>query len=338
MLNEAVTVLLFFTGTVAFVPETPDSNRVEALLMNVQGHEQFLAIPLERLRKPDRDCKETEALREPLCKQYHPFCVCHLRDGVDAASITKVIMLTKSGKYTLPDRPPSELNGITVGDIGWLANMRYVKPRAARVDRNTLKGNVGAQVEFGWTKAATCLFEEVHCEKRDGTPYRKIFDVEFDDWIDPVDEDHPVAELVVFQTKISAEPVVRVQFVKDGEPMEQSLELKVDGNSCPVLFFNSMHSGGDPEFLCDQCEGDSALSGHFRSFGRITGDSNGLRIHRQCGDDDYKELPIILPEICADMEVFEFEVTELVKGERRFLPTVITLGDRIICPAAVLSN
>lgn len=340
MLSESVTVFLFFTGTVAFVPERPDSNRVEAFLMNVEGHEQLLLIPLDRLRHRDRDCIEATDNPRPLCSRVDRFCVCDLRREVDTDSITEISLLTRSGEYMLPDRPPAELNGTTVGDIGWLANMKYVKPRAATIDRNMLKGNVGTRIEFGWAKAATCLFEEVRCEKQDGTPYRKIFDIEFDDWLDPIDENHPVAELVVFQATTSAGPTVRFRFVRNGDPMEQSLELKADGKSCPILLYNSMYAKGDSKFLCEECDRDSDRSNHFRFFGKITGDVNGVGIHRQCGADDYKELPIVFPEICKDMKVFDLKAAELKSREAHMLlpGQVITLGDRIICPAAVLSN
>lgn len=337
MASDPIAVV-FFAGMIAFVPENPGSNSLEALVVNVDGHDQLLVIPLNRLAMPDRDCLPTKELPKPLCVKYDPFCICELRKEVDALSTTKIIIETNPGKYTLPSTPPSDLNQMTVSDIGWLANMNHVKPSAAKVDRGTFARNVGASLMFGWKKAATCLFEEARCEKRDGSIYRKIFDIEFDEWLDPFDESHPVAELVAFHIALKT-PWIKVEFWRDKKSEYQEIELKSDdGKSSPILLYNSMTSQDNSADLCDLCEEDGPLSDHFRSFGLLAGDSNGLPIHRQCGEEDYKEMPLVFPVLCEDMDVFYYKFSLPQKGKRKLSGPVTTLGDRIICPPAVLSN
>lgn len=48
MQASALTMLLYFSGVIAFVP-VPQSNNVDALLMNLEHHEQILVVPLDRL-------------------------------------------------------------------------------------------------------------------------------------------------------------------------------------------------------------------------------------------------------------------------------------------------
>jgi hypothetical protein len=315
MMNESATILLFFTGMVAFVPEQPKSNTIEAFLVNVQGHHQYLSIPWDRLEN-ERECRG-------ICsKEDGELCVCDLRkEGeVDADSITEIVIPTNAGNRFLPDAPPRALTPHNAGDIGWLVNMSYVKPRASKIDPARLTGNVGAQMKFGWTDAATCRFEEAECEVGENK-YRRVFKVEFDDWIDPFDESQPVAELVVFEAKVSV-PVLKIAFKKHNVWQSQEIKLKCDSQSCPIFISNSMASDDDSKALCKKCEGDSGISDHFRSFGRLAGSDNGLPIHRKCEDDDYENLPEGVPALCGP--------------GNRFGPR--TLGDRIICPPAVLSN
>jgi hypothetical protein len=334
MQTESAVVLLFFAGMTAFVPKTPQSNRLDVLLVNVEHHDQQLIVPLEKLREHARSCEGM------ICSPGgNDLCVCDLRKRgvVDPNSITQIELRTSAGSNYLPANPPSSLTEQNAGEIAWLVNMAYVKPRAARINPNSIKGNVGTQMmNFGWTDAATCLFDEAICEVKEGWR-RRIFDIEFDDWADPVDESQPAAEVVVFKAEAEVSPpTVSIKFWRNGKQEEQFLKLASD-SQVPLLISNSTRSDGSANELCEKCEGDSTLSDHFRSFGRLAGDNNGLPIHREC--DDYEEFPInSFPALCKQLERFGIGLPEALRGERALAPDVITLGDRIICPPAVLSN
>jgi hypothetical protein len=328
MQAPTVTMLLFFSGMIAFVP-VPQSNYVEALLLKIEHHEQILVLPLNKL-KNEADC-------EGLCSREGHLCVCRLRkeEEVDPSEITTITIGSSPGPYSLPREPPKELTEANMYDIDWLVSMEHVKRRSARINRRRVSDNVGTQMQFGWAQAATCQFEEAKCAVQ-GKMRRRVFDVEFDDWLNSPDVSQPVAELVVFQA--TAGPSIEIHFKNKVDKHTKKLDLEIDEGPYPVLISNSTKSEHNAKELCEQCEEDFGQSDHFRSFERLSGPGLGVPIHRQCGADDYKDLPQKPFPICDAADIFGVNSDFMADKALRARFPWATLGDRIICPPAALAN
>lgn len=298
-MNTPVTVLLFFSGTIAFVQDVPEPLKVNALLLRVdEDHQQQLTIPIASLQCK-ADCKLP---CESVIVEGTALCDCPL----DGATVS---LQTQSGTKPLPYRPPGSLPDETnFGKIDWLLSMWYVKPSAAEVVRGRIPRNVGTQITFGWNEGATCRFEESLCDNE-----RRVWGVVFNTgiFVDPV---QAVPELVVFESTVTAP----ITITRGGQ--SATLRLNCPGRSdCPILISNSLPSEGNSDELClpDLC--DEKGGDHFREYGRLTDDGLlGLVPERLC--ERYAPLDNVLPELCFMPRAF---------GPR-------TLGDRIICPPTIL--
>lgn len=315
-------ILLFFSGTIAFVPERPGSNLVNALLINVAGHNQRLRVPIASLQQQERGCPTQGGYCSVVERT---FCQCPLHDDNNPLNdVTVSILNPIPSNQTLPTRPPGRLPvPQNVGSIGWLVNMGHVKPDAARVVQARIQENAGGTVSFNWHEAATCIFEEAICivERRE---VRRVFAVRF-----PVaigfNREQAVPESVVFKSMVStAQARIRLKKESAG-PVHLDLKDCLVATGCPVFIVNSMVLEDDSQTLCNACSEDRDKPAHFREFRRLTNDVFGAAPHRLCGGNDHKDLPNTSPPLCTQ----SLDTLELKRE-------VKAISNRVICPSATM--
>ncbi len=311
-------VLLFFSGVIAFVPEFPEPNQVNAFLINVAKHDQRLRIPLGSLK--GGKCPYTSYLSGYCEKdEANTFCDCDLdKDKGVAVSIVGEYKSTKS----LPTKPPVELLDKNVGDISWLVNMWNVKASVASLKTEKIQKYVKGQVSFNWVDAATCRFEEALCEV-DKVKMRRIYAVKFDvAFVDNLMQATP--ELVVFESTNTSQEVT-IKLEQRGKPVADLILICPDRDSCPVLITNVMELPDNSEELCEDC-GESKKEGeHFLEYRQLTGDPFGVSPHRLCKAKHYRNVRDELPALC--------EVLNHLPP--RAVPTAVS--NRVICPPAILA-
>jgi hypothetical protein len=356
-MTDGVSLALIFSGMIAFVPNLngpPQS--MTALLLNAYEHQPLLRVPMSTIAA-ESACPRACHIR---ClatdkETFAPYCECPLE-----AVTVSLSPLAAQSPGAFPDRPEGVLPAPSnAKSIAWLVHLRNLDDHFSKIDQEKLKRFDGSRITFPWTQAATCAFDE-EINDRSRTVFMDKFIQE-----GKVVHEQAVAEMAVFEVAVTSRKVKLEAARAAGNVFTIILACPAQ-LSCPIVFVNAARSE------CRTCA-ECIYGKHFLEYWKLTGRSlgGGAFPRRECGVKRTLDLPRSEPQalgeqqqiLCPDYAVVGGFLLEpdhkqeipskqcpdeldtdkpgdFTKPTRRALNStlidVLTIGDRIICPMAVI--
>ncbi|MES1242907.1 MAG: hypothetical protein ABUT39_14930 [Acidobacteriota bacterium] len=328
---DPASLVLIFSGMIAFVPNLTrtDPAAVTALLLadhGGHGHEQFLRVPRSILTQACPAAYCTEITLPTGTSGKATYCNCRL-----ANSQITIAPMPSQTRPLFPDRPSGQLPSNTnASSIEWLVRLRNIDPDFAELDRQKFARFDGSQLTFRPTEMATCAFDEEVAQSR--TVFKQRF----------IQQGHVVHEQAVAEMAVFLAPVgtATTRVTLTVQPQNFTLNLVCQpGPSCPVILLNTPPRNEN----CQQCS-DCITGDHFAEYWRLTGRSvgGGALPRRECNVKSV--LSTQPPRLCPDYSILERPESEsrnlalLPEPTRKALLSTlfVTVGNRVICPMAVI--